>query len=363
MFIGGLPAGRMSVLGALACVVGCAAANVSPPEVAGMACATPPPLVCSDGDCPRETWGEQGPAIEPATGRSFFLDYPCELGPREQVTLILNLHGGGSYGNWQRNYFPAVDYVDEHNLIVATPNAPPRVWTDADDAYLQNIVDLVYDAFGEDRIRAFWLAGHSQGGATSRRIVCSDYFADKVDGFLSLSGGRLGSPPPSGPPPGFPSAARAATQAGGDAPAAGAAPGARAGLPASALAGARVNPTCDFSFIYETGEHELRNPLPETSEWAARYGCESNKARREDVVDAEPGYVFDPSRQDPGSDAWGRLPRPGTAAVYVYEGCAGGRLVADVVRIDKGHTEGLEPNITEELVRLMVSAPGGKAQD
>jgi hypothetical protein len=36
--------------------------------------------------------------------------------------------------------------------------------------------------------------------------------------------------------------------------------------------------------------------------------------------------------------------------------------VADVVRVDKGHTEGLEPNITEELVRLMVSASGGKIQ-
>jgi hypothetical protein len=33
-----------------------------------------------------------------------------------------------------------------------------------------------------------------------------------------------------------------------------------------------------------------------------------------------------------------------------------------VVRLDKGHTEGLEPRITETLVRLMVEAPGGKVQ-
>jgi hypothetical protein len=39
-----------------------------------------------------------------------------------------------------------------------------------------------------------------------------------------------------------------------------------------------------------------------------------------------------------------------------------GRLIADVVRLDKGHTEGLEPRITETLVRLMVEAPGGKVQ-
>jgi hypothetical protein len=28
-----------------------------------------------------------------------------------------------------------------------------------------------------------------------------------------------------------------------------------------------------------------------------------------------------------------------------------GRFVVDVVRIDKGHTEGLEPKITEELIK------------
>ncbi len=31
-----------------------------------------------------------------------------------------------------------------------------------------------------------------------------------------------------------------------------------------------------------------------------------------------------------------------------------------MVRLDKGHTEGLEPQITEELIKLMVSAPGAK---
>jgi hypothetical protein len=49
--------------------------------------------------------------------------------------------------------------------------------------------------------------------------------------------------------------------------------------------------------------------------------------------------------------------------VFVYPGCRDGRVVADVVRIDKGHTEGLEPRVTEELVRLMLSARGGKLQN
>jgi uncharacterized protein YneF (UPF0154 family) len=30
--------------------------------------------------------------------------------------------------------------------------------------------------------------------------------------------------------------------------------------------------------------------------------------------------------------------------------------------MDKGHTEGLEPKITEEIVKLMLSARGGKIQ-
>lgn len=37
-------------------------------------------------------------------------------------------------------------------------------------------------------------------------------------------------------------------------------------------------------------------------------------------------------------------------------------MIADVVRLDKGHTEGLEPRVTEELIKLMVSAPGGKVR-
>jgi hypothetical protein len=29
--------------------------------------------------------------------------------------------------------------------------------------------------------------------------------------------------------------------------------------------------------------------------------------------------------------------------------------VADIIRKDKGHTEGLEPNVTEQIVKLMLS--------
>jgi len=56
------------------------------------------------------------------------------------------------------------------------------------------------------------------------------------------------------------------------------------------------------------------------------------------------------------------LPAPGKAEVYAFGTCKDGRVVADAVRLNKGHTEGLEPKITEELVQLLVSAKGGKIQ-
>lgn len=64
----------------------------------------------------------------------------------------------------------------------------------------------------------------------------------------------------------------------------------------------------------------------------------------------------------PPNPPWGLLPRPGTAQIFSYANCGDGRIVADVARLEKGHTEGLEPKITEELVRLMLSATGGKLQ-
>jgi hypothetical protein len=112
-----------------------------------------------------------------------------------------------------------------------------------------------------------------------------------------------------------------------------------------------------MSFIYATGEHEIAS-LPETSPWAEKYAA-SPRVRLPDVVDDEPGRIYD--TRGNSSPAWGLLPRPGTAQVYVYPNARDARVIVDVVRLDKGHTEGLEPNITEELIKMIVAAPGGKA--
>ncbi|MCB1644758.1 MAG: hypothetical protein KDI36_04860 [Pseudomonadales bacterium] len=281
-------------------------------------------------------------------GRHWFLDIPCDYQPGEDVTFILNIHGAGSIANWQRHYFPALDFKEKYRLVIATPSAAGsrsmgegrpavRVWDPAaDDAHLRGIVNTVIRRFGADHIRSFWLAGHSQGGMTSHRLVCTDFYRNKVDGLLSLSGGRIGQAelvPAFGPPmpDGSPPPARARR------------------FPQGEL------PDCDFSHIYTTGEYEIVS-LPDSSPWADKYQCDAPTSST--IEDTEPGWVQDTARM--GYRVWGMAARPGTAASYEYQNCADGRVVADVVRLDKGHTEGLEPRVTEHLVQLMVKAPGGK---
>jgi pimeloyl-ACP methyl ester carboxylesterase len=282
-------------------------------------------------------------AIDETTQRKFFLDEPDDLGPDEQLVFLLNLHGGGSHGTWQHAYFPAHEYKEKYRLVVATPSAktsePARRWVaEADDEHLQNIVEYVLAHYGKERIRAFWLVGHSQGGMTSNRLLNEDYFARRVDGWLSLSGGRIGAAP---------RAANAGPPAPPDSE-----PRRRPALPRPPV------PECDFSFIFAVGEYEIER-LPETSPWAEKYGAGA-RVRMPDVVDTEPGQIWDKSREGYSTKEWGLRPGPGTAQVWVYPDARDGRVIADVVRLNKGHTEGLEPNITEEIIKLIVKEPGGK---
>ena len=157
-----------------------------PVRFAGAPCVTPPRLHCPDKDCPSDRVINEGNVVEMKTRRTYFLDYPCDMKPGEKVTFILALHGAGSYGNWQRNYFPLMDYKDKYRLVIATPNSPTTVWSEADDEYLHNIVDSVSAQIGKENVKAFWLVGHSQGGMTSNRIVRTDY--------LQGQGRRLAQP-------------------------------------------------------------------------------------------------------------------------------------------------------------------------
>jgi len=301
---------RIRRLSATAAVIlgSIAAANsvrAQPLQLDDTPCVRPPVLHCPDQGCTAETVTNGGPVVEPQTGRSYFLDYPCNLRRGDTVTFILSLHGGGSYGNWQRHYFPLLDYVDKYRLVVATPYSPRRVWGAEDDGYLQKS-----------------LSGGRVGGQAGR---AANFGVPPLSGAAQT--GRGAAPPPA--------------------------------LPAGALT-PPPPPTCDFSHVFTTGEHEI-SALPPSSERARMYGCAAAPTHRE-LVDTKAGYVYDGTRQNPGSKAWGLLPRPGTAAIHAYGGCRDKRLVADVVRLDKGHTEGLEPRVTEELVKMMLAARGGKIQ-
>jgi pimeloyl-ACP methyl ester carboxylesterase len=303
-------------------------------------------------------------AVEPKSGRKFVLQYPCDLKKGEKVTLILNIHGFGSSSQYQHRYFPAGDSINKYRLVVATPTAlaamPARSWQAGnDDQFLHDLTDLLFAEFGKQNIKSFWLAGHSQGGATGQRIVCSDYFKTRVDGFFSLSGGRVGGATVrnanyNAPAPGAPVPETVPNQGPGPARPPGAPP------PAPPEPRTDGPMTCDYSFIYDSGEYEIAE-MPKASAVAEKFGCKT-LSPRPDVVDTQPGYVWDPSRQSPTRIGWGRQPRPGSAHMWTWNGCTGGRVVADVLRLDKGHTEGLEPKVTEEIIKLIVAAPGGRAQ-
>jgi pimeloyl-ACP methyl ester carboxylesterase len=290
-------------------------------------------------------------ALDEKTERKFYLDCPDDVRGGEDLTVLLNLHGGGSAGVWQRDYFPAYELADAYRLVVAAPTAattePTRHWAAAaDDEHLINISEMVFERFGLASIASFWLVGHSQGGGTCNRLLSMEYFAARVDGWLSLSGGRIGPAERAanfGPPRS--DADRAAMEA---------------FFARRRALGPPPPPTADISFIYATGEHEIA-ALPDTSPWADKFGA-GPRVRLPDVVDDQPGKVYDGRWEGNSTPSWGRLARPGTAQIYVYPNARDGRVIADVIRLDKGHTEGLEPKVTEELIKLIVSAPGGKAR-
>lgn len=316
----------------------------------GVNCANPPAWHCPDSDCASGVITQSGDTVDIETRRTYFLDCPSDYKPGDKVSIFMSLHGFGSYANWQRNYFPAMDVKDKYNLVVITPGSPVRYWTEDDDQYLMNLVDNVVAAVGKENVEHFILAGHSQGGITGARLVCNDYFKDKVDVRISLSGGRVGPIIPAGK--GFADGGSPVYRS-GDVDAL----SAPLNVPAFPAPAGPPGGPCDYSFIFGIGANEQ---LPaETSPLADKYECDS-RVQHPDVIDPKRGYVWDASRQDPGTDGWGRYPKSGRAEVYTYPNCRDGRVIADVVKLQKGHTEGYEPNVTDKVIELALSAKGGK---
>jgi hypothetical protein len=294
----------------LAGVAALAAGPAAARELMGVACSTPAPAHCADSGCTNADTANLGDAVETKSGRKFFLDYPCDLKPNEKVTFVLSLHGGGSIGNWQRHYFPLIDLKEKYRLVIATPSGTRNGWNpEMDDPYLRDIVSEVEGAVGKGNIKAFWLAGHSLGGQTSNRILTTDFFRSRLTGWVSLSGGRLGSkreevrapiPTGSGGRADRRHRRRRARRA-------------RCGWPPTP----RSCRTSPFSHIYETGEHELTAAgLPAGSQ-VGREAEVRRPGRPRTVVDAKAGYVQDtrrsPTRTRSGAARRGRAARRSTS--------------------------------------------------
>ena len=137
------------------------AAAQTPPQhtLMGVDCAAPPVWHCPDSDCQPGVQTQPGDTVELRTRRTFFLDCPSDYKPGDKVNIVLSLHGFGSYANWERNYFPAMDVKDKYKLVVITPGSPIRYWTEADDEYLHNASSMKWwprSARGTS-ITSFWL--------------------------------------------------------------------------------------------------------------------------------------------------------------------------------------------------------------
>src|SRR5262245_57441982 len=93
-------------IAALAGFVALSGSAAAQGRLAATSCSAPPRMNCPEANCQRDLVTAEGNTVEPKTGRKFFLDFPCDLKPNEEVLFVLNLHGAGSIGNWQRHYFP-----------------------------------------------------------------------------------------------------------------------------------------------------------------------------------------------------------------------------------------------------------------
>ena len=124
----------------------------------GVDCDAPPAMHCPDSACDSNLVTQPGNTVELKTRRTFFLDCPKGYKAGDKVTVLLSLHGYGSFANWQRNYAPFYDVKDKYKLVVITPGSPTRFWSEADDEYLHNVVDLVVATVGKPNVDRFVLA-------------------------------------------------------------------------------------------------------------------------------------------------------------------------------------------------------------
>jgi len=218
-----------------------------------------------------------------------------------------------------------------------------------DEAYLERVAEEMFTRLNGARAAAFWLVGHSQGGMMCNFLLFQEYFSSRVDGWLSLAGGRIGGVESS---PLFNAGPSAGTS--------------RRTVPVFPVIdglqlrpGLAAMPATDISFVFVAGELEITE-IPLTSPLAERYGAKRRRYVGE-IVDEQAGHAPPPGFENDANPVWSYDGAPGCAQVYDFPETAGGRLVADIVRVSKGHLQSVEPRLTEEIVAMIVDAPGGRS--
>jgi hypothetical protein len=157
---------RVSALAAVACVVSAVGPAFGAPgrTLAGVTCETPPPVHCTLDGCTREQLGNLGNAKEPKSGRSFFLDYPCDLKPGEPVVFSeparrrIDRQLAAALlpcSRLQGQVPPRHRDAHRRHDRTITPGAPGvRMWNaDADDAFLRDLVDYLFAEIGRPSSR------------------------------------------------------------------------------------------------------------------------------------------------------------------------------------------------------------------
>jgi polyhydroxybutyrate depolymerase len=154
------------------------------------------------------------PAATPSTtpsliaARPYGLLVPASYRASTPMPLVVVLHGYGSNGREQANYFGLLADAEEHGYLLAYPDGlvdprGSRFWnaTDAccnfygagvdDVAYLGAVLDDVLARYTVDSRRVF-VVGHSNGGFMAHRLACE--IGGRLAAVISLAGAAWRNP-------------------------------------------------------------------------------------------------------------------------------------------------------------------------
>lgn len=203
---------------------------------------------------------------------------PSDYSEDTALPLIVLLHGYGSNGGRQTNYFGLSDLIDDYDFLLVAPDGTPesqgngsRFWNASDAccnfygstvddvAYVMSIISEMKSRYNVDARRVY-LIGHSNGGFMSYRMAYEH--SEEIAAIASLAGAsHLSNREP----------------------------------PADGINILQIHGTADGTIAYQGGDiRENRYPsaMRTVQQWASYNGCENSGKAREmrDLEASLPGY-------------------------------------------------------------------------